>query len=363
MQEEQVANEARNEARKATQGAPFRFFCPIGETRPIVVVDELPDFVRKEHAIKTKGSTRWDTYVPCIDEHANCPICAVAERPSYFALYLTIIDLTPYEDKDGNEVPFSKKLLVVKPMQQKKIMRLYEKHKTLRGMILNMTRDNNKDASIGGDIEFEDFMDENELAEYVYEYTDKENKVHEVDCSVPFEYESFMPEMTEQQLLAISGGRPSPGNRAAAERDLKDDWNDPPQRRAAGRRGAAADDDDAAPEPAQRRTARRAPEPEDDPSYEEGGPEEAAPPARRAAPSRRAAAPEPEPAADDPPFDEDDPEGAEEPAEDPPARRAAPTRRAAAAAPTRRTAAEDDEPQRPARDSASVAQRRQSLRR
>lgn len=346
MQDEQVAQEARKEARKATQGQPFRFFCPIGETRQIIVVDELPDFVRKEHATYNKVSKHWDTFVPCIDEHDNCPVCDAAERPSYFALYLTVIDLTPYINKDDEEVPFSKKLLVVKPTQQKKIVRLYEKHKTLRGMILDMTRDNDKDATIGGDIEFVDFVDEEELQSYIYDYKDKENKVHEVDCSVPFEYEEIMPDMTAQQLRAIVGGRPAPGNRASADRDLQDDWEEPPQRRASSRRGAAADDD--VPEPAARRPApRRAAAPEPEAEEEQ---EEAAPPARRAAPAGRRRAAEPEPEAGEPPFEPDEQEEEAAPA---PARRAAPARRTAA----------EDPPQRPARDSSAVAQRRASLRR
>lgn len=355
MEEEQDAQEARSEARRATAGAPFRFFTPVQETREIVIVDDAPDFFRKEHALKVKGSTRYDTFVPCIDEHTNCPACAAAtDRQPAFCMYLTIIDLTGYEGKDG-WVDFSKKLLVVKPTQQKKIMRLYERHKSLRGMVLSMTRDSKEDAAIGNDIEFIEFMDEETLAGYVYSYTDKEDKVHEVDCSVPFDYDEIMPEMTEQQIRAIVGGRPDPGNRAQSDRDLRegDDWDrEPPPRRAASRRGGR-DEDDGAPEPAPRRAARpagRRADPDDDDGRQDNGrevEEDDPPPARGARRPARQVAP-----AEDPPFDQDDQQEEEaEPAR--PARRAAPTTRRAAEAP----------PERPQRDAGAVANRRASLRR
>lgn len=378
MEEEQVKAEARSEARKASFGAPFRYFTPIGETREIVIVDEAPDFFRHEHALKNKATGRFDNFTPCIDEHANCPVCAIAERPAYFAMYLTIIDLSGYEGKDGY-VEFSKKLLVAKPTQQKKIMRLYDRHKSLRGMILSMTRDTDKDAAIGNDIEFVEFMDEDELLQFETDYTDKEGKVHPIIAHEVYDYDALFPEMTEKQLIAIAGGRPQQGSREANRKALGDDWEDPAPRTAT-RRGATPQDDgedDDVPAPAPRRGAR-APA-EDAPAPRRGArPAADAPAPRRARPapaedadddqqeeaapvSRRAgrARPEPEPVDDDTnpdtgaPWADDD-----DPAEAPPPRRAAP--RAAAPAPRGRAAADDDAPQ---RAPASVAARRAALRR
>ena len=153
MAEEQEKQEARKEAQASMSGMPFRFFTPVGETREIVVVDEAPNFFRHEHNLKD-SSGRWSIYTSCIEDHANCPVCASnPDKPAYFAMYLTVIDLTPYVNKDNIEVPWSKKLMVVKSTQQKKIMRLYERTGNLRGMVLSMTRDGEKDAAIGNDIE------------------------------------------------------------------------------------------------------------------------------------------------------------------------------------------------------------------
>lgn len=254
MQEEQERAEARREAQQAMSGAPFRFFTPVGETREIVIVDEAPDFFRHEHNLKD-GQGKWRVFTSCIAEHANCPVCmSNPDKAAYFAMYLTIIDLTPYVNSDNIEVPWSKKLLVVKPAQQKKIMRLYERLGTLRGTVLAMTRDGDKDASIGNDIEHVDTLSEGQLAEYYNTYVDKHNKQIEVIGGEPYDYDAIMPAQTEEQLAAIVGGhsnsygshasnaglpRSRPGSRAPSQ-GTGDGWQDdaPPARGPAARPGA-----------------------------------------------------------------------------------------------------------------------------
>ena len=330
MQEEQERAEAQRELNRATQGTPFRFFVKPGESTQVVVVDDAPDFVRHEHALQDRRSKRWDVFVPCIDEHANCPACQASDRPSYFALYLTVIDLTEYENADGDIVEFSKKLLVVKPMQQKKIMRYYNREGTLRGMILTMTRDSKKDASIG-DPEFDALMDENELLTYETQYTDREGEVHDVICHEPYDYDAIFPAMDEDQLRAlVGGGERSAGSRRDDDRALGrgrgrgdddggDDWQDggrAPTRRVATRRARAdePDADDAQPEAPARGTPVRG----------------AARSAAARAPVRRAPVIDPDDSpdagqdTDAPPFDADPPQRAARPAPRAGARRPAP---------------------------------------
>lgn len=385
VQEEEQKQKARKEAAQMSFGMPFRFFClPNGETKEIVVVDDQPNFVRHEHALQNTRTGKYDVFTACIDEHANCPVCKVAQREAYFAMYLTIIDLTPYTNKDGIEVPWSKKLLVIKTMQQKKITRLLQQHGTLRGMVLAMTRDGEKEAAIGSDIQFVEFLDEDTLATYVtdYEYEkDGKKVVKEIVGGEPFDYDEMFPMPTEQQLRAIVGGRPEPGSRdddQGSERRPRrggDDWEGSPAPRAATRQAAR---------PAARapvRTREIAPEDNPEAGVEEEYVEEAAPraPVRRGAPQQpqRAAArpptrraPEPEPEAEE--------EYVEEEPAAPPPRRAAPPQRTAApaprapaarapagrAAPTRTPQPDpeyDEEP--PQRSAASLAARRQALRR
>ncbi len=212
-QEVEERDAARREAQQLNQGQPFRFYCPPRESREIIVIDDKPDFFRFEHNMKNPRTNKWDIFCACINENANCPACKVLDRPSYYALFLTVIDLTPYETKDGVNVPWSKKLLVAKTQQYKKIVRLYERHGTLRGMLLQVTRDSEKDANIGNDIEFVEFVPESDLEQYVDEYTDKKGKTHEILGFEPYDYFKLFPDPTEQQIRAVVGARPEPGSR------------------------------------------------------------------------------------------------------------------------------------------------------
>lgn len=329
-EEEAQLAEERKAARAASGGSPFRFYCPVGETRELVIVDDEPDFFRHEHAMKGP-SGKWDLFTSCIAEHDNCPVClASQDKPPYFAMYLTVIDLTPYVNRDNVEVPWSKKLLVVKPMQQKKITRYWERHKTLRGMVLSMSRDGEKEASIGGDIEFIEFMSEDDLETYVTEYTDKEGKHHEVIGSEPFDYEALFPEETADMLAAKVGGHVN--DRNSHDRNIgrtsRNDWGSrsEPARRAAPARGRADHPDDGADEGADDQAPPRSARPAS----------RAAPSSSRAAPAASRAAPRPaaRPASRAEPEYDEMPEDAPE---DVPQRRAAP-RPAARPQPTDRPA-------------------------
>jgi len=304
MQEEHERQEAQREASRSQNGMPFRFFVTPGESREIVVIDEQPDFFRYEHNLKNRQSGKWDVFLARIAEQANCPACRDAERPAYFAMYLTVIDLTPFTTRDGDEVEWSKKLLVIKPMQQKKIARLYERHGTLRGMVLQMTRDGDKDAAIGGDIEFIEFMDEDQLDEYVTEYTDQNGTVHEVIGGEVFDYDALFPEPTEEHIRALVGGRAEPGSRADEDRELgrgsrrgggrdrDDNWQEDDAPPRGGRAPAGGRRAEPAPAPRSARAAR---------GREAQEEEEPAPAPQRTRAAGRGRTAEPEDAPDDPP--------------------------------------------------------------
>jgi hypothetical protein len=298
MQEAEEEAKALAEARKQLAGSPFRFYCQPGEVREVVVVDMWLEevFFRHEHNLKNPRSGKWDIYCACIRDHANCPVCDNTDRGSYFAMYLTVIDLTPFETRDGEQVMWSKKLLVVKQQQHKKFVRLEARAKSegleagMRGMVLTMTRDTDKDAAIGNEIEWNnEVISEEDLQTYVTTYRDQQGKDHEVLGYEPFDYNALFPLPTEQQLRSLVGGRAGPGTRDGDDSAIGrsrsgrpaprgDDWE--------GQGGGAA--------PVVRRPARGAParaqqEDVEDPDNPEVGAEpEPAPSRRAAAPSRRA---------------------------------------------------------------------------
>ena len=237
FEKEKAAAKERQEANKLNANQPFRFYTPDGETREIVILDSTPEFFRHEHAMENKETGRFDRYFECIAKEEECPVCEVDSRRASYIMYLSVLDLTEYEDRKGNVIPFSKKLLCVKPKQQEKIFRLLDKHKDLRGLSLLMTRDGKKDASIGGDIEDNGFMDEAEIVDHEYDFEDKEGKVHKVDME-PYDYDELFPEPTARQLEAAVGTGKTRGNRTNDREEVSRPT------RAAARRGRSSGDDE-----------------------------------------------------------------------------------------------------------------------
>jgi len=306
------------EQRKAQGNQPFRFRVPVGETRSIIICDDKPDFFLYEHSLKDAEGNWGKLFTGCTKAFDNCPVCESTGKESYYAMILTCIDLTPFNLRDGTEIEFSRKLLVVKPAQQKKFLRFFNKEGTLRGALFEMTRDGDKDSSIGNDIEFVEFVDEDEMASYTRSWKDKEGKKHTENCDEPYEYEHLFEEPTTEKLRAIVGGTPAPGSRAHEDRELggrtsrtrgrpgadeeakpsrsrraakDDDWEDPAddlpfdpdEKPARTTRGRAAKEETVEEEAPAPRSARRRPtreEPED-----EAEPEEA--PAARGREARR----------------------------------------------------------------------------
>ncbi len=224
VDEELARQKQRSEARKKQGNVPFRFYVPVGETREIIVVDEAPEVFVYEHNLPGPDK-KYRTYTPCIKEDQNCPVCESQDKESYYALMLTVIDLTPFETRSGDEVQFSRKLMCVKIGQQKKFLRFFQKNGSLRGAKFAMTRDGEKDAAIGNDIEFLEFVEEEDLQTYTREWEDKDRKVHTENCFEVLDYDELFPEVTEEELRALVGGRPAPGSRAhddaAVGRDSK----------------------------------------------------------------------------------------------------------------------------------------------
>lgn len=371
MEAELARAEAEAEARKNSVREPFRFFVGVNETRQAIIVDEAPEFFRMEHNLLNPRTKRWDRHLPCIDEHTNCPVCAVSDKPAMYCMYLTVIDLTPYENRDGDTIEWSKKLLVVKTGQQKKFARWLEKHGSLRGMVLSFSRDQKKESNIGGTIEFDDdWADETELEGYYTEFENKDKEVIVIDGSQPFDYEAIYPDMTEKQLAAMVGGK------TTSSRDDDDDAIGRQRRRPANRRAADDEEEEEAPKrpartssrasreeaPAPKRSAtRRAPEPE--PEEEEETEETPSRPARgsrtASAPTRAARRPVEEP------EEEEEPEVEEEEAPTRSARTAAPARRTRQAAPEPEEEVEEEEedPLPSKAESGSQTNRRAALRR
>lgn len=211
----------RKEQRQADRNQPFWFYVPVGETKQGIILDDAPDFFLYMHTMRDPVTGKWGKHVVCPKEYDHCPICT-SQGESDYIMFLTVLDLSSYEDKNGNVVEFSRKLLPVKLSQQKKFMRALDSHDgSLRGLVVTFTRDGQMDAAIGNDIEFGERASEEELMEdYWREWTDRENKHHEENCGEPYVYTEIFVELSAEELADLAGSDPVPGSRAQTDRDL-----------------------------------------------------------------------------------------------------------------------------------------------
>lgn len=226
-QQEQEQVERRREQRRQQMSGPMRLYLKEKSSREVIIVDEAPDFFMFEHQIYNNGAPGLPkyTHTGCVKEYETCPACQ-QDGDSSFNLYLTVIDLEEYTNKKDEVVEFSKKLMVVKSGSQRKFIRRHAKNGSLRGQVVTLTRDGPKDPVIGNDIEWEDKVDEEVLAnEYVRSWTDRENKTHSENCGEVYDYEEIFQEPTVEGILAqLDGEVEAPaGSREQAKAELAED--------------------------------------------------------------------------------------------------------------------------------------------
>jgi hypothetical protein len=204
---------------------PFRFYVPVGDVKQGIILDEEPSFFMYEHQAKNEQTGRWDKFIPCVAEHENCPACEALGQDGTYIMFLTILDLSEYEDRKGVVHEFSRKLLAVKPRQQSKFLRKFDREGTLRGAKFEFARDDDKSAAIGNDIEFVEFVDDEELEnDYWTVYTDNAGKDHEENQAEPFDYLELFPEPTLELVEKMVGRRSSnAGSRESNRRALHDE--------------------------------------------------------------------------------------------------------------------------------------------
>lgn len=211
---------------------------PAQSEREVVLLDREPFAFRYEHALPNPETDRRDLYVPCIANHDACPACEVDKNDAAYVLFLSVLDLEPWTTKGGKEVPYSRRLYVVKARQQSKFTRKFDSYATdgrnLRGLVLKLYRDDDRSSVIGNDIEFTDErLSEADLETYIEEYTDRKNKHHVNRLGNPFDYAELFPAMSREEIAAICGGNaaPVPGSQAEAAQaaqtaDAVEGWDD-----------------------------------------------------------------------------------------------------------------------------------------
>lgn len=233
--EAEIARQREAAARREGPRMPWRFWVPVGEQREIVVLDSQigPSFY--EHQLQNPKNGKWETYEACPKEWEPCPICMADEsrgggwgKESSYLMFLTVAELTPWTDKDGNEHSHSIRLLAVKAQQHGFFMRQFDRHGTLRGMHLLMSRDT-KNTPNHGTPEFVQMHSEDDILEsFGHEEVKNDQgkviKAANADC-FPVEYEKLFRQPSAEDIRTRynlgKAGAPA-GSRASR----KDEWGD-----------------------------------------------------------------------------------------------------------------------------------------
>jgi hypothetical protein len=222
-QEELKRQTEREEARKNRAFIPFRFWVPVGVEKDIVVLDHEPVFMH-EHALQNTETGKWDVYETCPRVFETCPLCD--KKESYYGMFLTIGELNPTRktdsgeyapcvDKQGNIIPYSRRIMVIKPEGHGFFQRQFEKNGTLRGMHLLITRAHAKSSNTGQP-EFIEIVGEQDIID-----TFGHAEVKSADGRVikaanadafPIDYAKCFPKPSAADLRARYGGAPPVGS-------------------------------------------------------------------------------------------------------------------------------------------------------
>ncbi len=185
----------------------------VGKSRKVILLDKEPFFFYEHHYENKPGV--WGGFIRCRKEVGDCAACDVFKEGTYMMM-VTCIDLTPYKNKEGKTIKRSRMFLAVKSSMIPKYARLYKKHGSFRGLMLELTRDSNKEQSSGGSIEFIKKLTEDQIAAYGTELT-----------KIP-DYAKAFPMPTEEEMRKqLNVGRKA-GKEDFADEDTEnlDDMDD-----------------------------------------------------------------------------------------------------------------------------------------
>lgn len=274
---EEAKRERKAAADRSNRG-PREFWLEKGQTKTICILDNSLDemFYVHRHDYYDPNSS---TFVPpalCCRQIEECPICAEVDRnpkgpwkPAAFTIMSSVVEFTdPEKDdpifttKDGEDVFQQKTILAMKATQSEEFERIFsvvaEKHGTLRGLVLQVTRSEGKQSiKIGKPTMMDDgqmyyMLSEDDIVDWFGHDVikgDDGRTIKEADADIePFDYGKLYPEPTAEELADKYGLPLSPGSDADNRRSRRnsDDEDEAPRPRSRSRslnRGSSDEDE------------------------------------------------------------------------------------------------------------------------
>lgn len=145
----------KEDERMALGSGPDRFWLPVGSSKDIVLLDDVP-FAIHEHCPRFAGE--WRNWTTCSKgthpegvEAMCCKIMGEASR--YYTGYFTCIDCSQWTDKKGNVHQFELKFFQAKLGTLKKFDLKKKGRGSLVGQVITVTRSGDKTPTCGDDFD------------------------------------------------------------------------------------------------------------------------------------------------------------------------------------------------------------------
>lgn len=205
------AEELRSDAKKEHSTKAWRFRIKEGQETSITFLDggvdegmlDVPMLL--EHTVKHDG--RWQPFA-CVQENEPCPLCEAGDNPSLVGL-LTVIEHTPWIDREGKEHKYARRLFAAKRTTLKLLLKLATKREGLRGCVFDVSRSGERTPAVGDCFDFDQKVSDELLVQHFGEMD-----------SVPYNYEEQIMSLTAQQLIDLGLGKPQ--ETVGSEPEMKD---------------------------------------------------------------------------------------------------------------------------------------------
>lgn len=214
-------NEERERIAKQRAARPFEFGMKPNEGGPLGVTAILVDTVRVPQEPHFHFIHRWGheqknvkTEVCLQDGTEGCTLCQMLNVRGRYEMVFTCIDSRPYTatkgPNAGKTTPRTKRPYIVTQAMIGQFQRLYNTHKTFRGMVIRCFRDTSKAPSGGSSVEFMQMLPESVLIKYG-------------DLAKPINYLEAYPRLTAAKMQEVYGNPGAGGIIGAEEMNSTDD--------------------------------------------------------------------------------------------------------------------------------------------
>lgn len=163
----------------------------------------------------------------------ECPLCEAGDEPSYVGV-LTVLDMCdgeegrpdPWEDSDGKEHFYRRRLYVAKLQTLKKLQRYADKHDGLAGCTFDVSRDGKQSARVGSNFDFVEKEDLEDIAGDLEKPEHADPADYENEPELEYKSPEELLELGLGEKGEVVGARGSKSRKGRKRRAIDDEMGD-----------------------------------------------------------------------------------------------------------------------------------------